>query len=203
MRADVMLAVMRLDLPALQRAAAQPGAVPPVFKGLVRGAASAATAGPVASTKSEWAEALASMSRERQLEAAEELVRTEAANILSLPGGKAVPREKLFKEMGVDSLMAVELRNVLMKRVGSKLPATVVFDHPTSAALAKYLLEKLEVTQSKAKAVRVATAVDEPIAIVGMGCRYPGGVDSPESFWSLLDNGVDAITEVPKERWDA
>ncbi|MDF5733207.1 MAG: polyketide synthase, partial [Rhizonema sp. PD38] len=42
----------------------------------------------------------------------------------------------------------------------------------------------------------------EPIAIIGLGCRFPGGVDSPEAFWQLLRNGVDAITEVPKERWD-
>ena len=46
-------------------------------------------------------------------------------------------------------------------------------------------------------------AQQEPLAVVGMGCRFPGGVDSPEAYWQLLRNGVDAITPVPRERWDA
>ena len=44
--------------------------------------------------------------------------------------------------------------------------------------------------------------MEEPIAIVGMGCRYPGRLTDPESFWRLLDEGIDAVTEVPRERWD-
>ncbi|MGE3272808.1 MAG: beta-ketoacyl synthase N-terminal-like domain-containing protein, partial [Chloroflexota bacterium] len=54
--------------------------------------------------------------------------------------------------------------------------------------------------QSKLDAVQRAR--QEPIAIIGIGCRTPGGVDSPESYWQLLVNGVDAITEVPADRWD-
>ena len=43
----------------------------------------------------------------------------------------------------------------------------------------------------------------EPIAIVGIGCRFPGGSNSPDEFWKMLRNGVDAVTEVPADRWDA
>ena len=44
---------------------------------------------------------------------------------------------------------------------------------------------------------------DEPIAVVGVGCRFPGGGDSPDGYWSLLRDGVDAVTEVPADRWDS
>ena len=48
-----------------------------------------------------------------------------------------------------------------------------------------------------------STTVAEPVAVVGIGCRFPGGVSGPESFWRLLVDGGDAITEVPADRWDA
>src|SRR4051812_32696047 len=64
----------------------------------------------------------------------------------------------------------------------------------------KRALVALERMQEKLDAVTRASR--EPIAIIGMGCRFPGGANDPESFWQLLRNGVDAIREVPPERWD-
>src|SRR5947209_13028213 len=55
--------------------------------------------------------------------------------------------------------------------------------------------------QSRLEALQRARA--EPVAVVGMGLRLPGGVNDPESFWRLLRDGVDAVTEVPADRWDA
>jgi acyl transferase domain-containing protein len=66
-------------------------------------------------------------------------------------------------------------------------------------SLAKRALLALEL-QSKLEAIDRLKA--EPIAIIGVGCRFPGGIHGPESFWQLLRDGVDAITEVPPERWD-
>src|SRR5205823_9093465 len=84
------------------------------------------------------------------------------------------------------------------------LPATLVFDHPTPSAVAKLLRARVEGDERAKPAVaRAAARVDEPLAIVGMSCRYPGGVRSPEELWELVASGTDAISEFPTDRgWD-
>ncbi|MGC4750736.1 beta-ketoacyl synthase N-terminal-like domain-containing protein, partial [Micromonospora sp. DT201] len=89
-----------------------------------------------------------------------------------------------------------------------RLPSTLVFDHPSSSAVTRLLLAEVGVVEPAAAAVvvkprRVLVRVDEPLAIVGMSCRYPGGLDSPEEFWRLLVEGRDAISGLPGDRgWD-
>src|SRR5690606_33039049 len=58
------------------------------------------------------------------------------------------------------------------------------------------------IDELKARVESLENAKSEPIAIIGMGCRFPGGANSPEAFWQLLYNGIDTVTEVPAERWD-
>ncbi|NEP54467.1 MAG: beta-ketoacyl synthase, partial [Moorea sp. SIO3C2] len=60
----------------------------------------------------------------------------------------------------------------------------------------------LAVRKMRSKLEAIERSKTEPLAIIGMGCRFPGGADNPDKFWSLLHDGVDAITEVPKDRWD-
>jgi acyl transferase domain-containing protein/D-arabinose 1-dehydrogenase-like Zn-dependent alcohol dehydrogenase len=135
--------------------------------------------------------------------AALELVRAEAAVVLGHDGAAAVEADRTFKELGFDSPAAVELRNRLRDATGLRLSTTVVFKHPTPAALARHLCEELGERREAGALPATATAHDEPIAIVGIGCRYPGGVRSAEDLWRLVEAGADAISAFPSDRgWD-
>ncbi|MDV3126102.1 SDR family NAD(P)-dependent oxidoreductase [Mycobacterium sp. 21AC1] len=111
-----------------------------------------------------------------------------------------------FFDLGMDSLMAVELRRRIEQGVGSEIPITLVMDHPRLSDVADYLLgEVLGLSEQTAPAAAPAsvmsTRADEPIAVVAVSCRFPGAPD-PEAFWSVLSGGVDAIREVPEDRFD-
>ena len=132
-----------------------------------------------------------------------ELVRAQAAVVLGHGGGELVAPGRAFKELGFDSLAAVELRNRLQAVVGVRLAPTVVFDHPSPVRLAERLLGLLEGEGERVRVARPRVRVEEPVAIVGMACRLPGGVSSPADLWSLLDREGDAIGEFPQDRgWD-
>ncbi|MEO5875534.1 MAG: beta-ketoacyl synthase N-terminal-like domain-containing protein, partial [Streptosporangiaceae bacterium] len=127
----------------------------------------------------------------------EEVVSAAAAGVLGhrSPGG--VRAGATFKDLGFDSLTAVELRNRLSALSGLRLPATLVFDHPTPAAVAAQLGIRLS-GEAPAPATALAVAGSgEPIAIVGMACRYPGGAASAEQLWDLVADGVDAMGDFP------
>ncbi|QLH26183.1 type I polyketide synthase [Streptomyces sp. Rer75] len=133
-----------------------------------------------------------------------EVVRSCVAVVLGFGSLGEVRSGAAFKELGFDSLTAVELRNRLSAATGLRLPATMVFDYPTPHALASYLCTRLsgETAAPHVRAV-TSTATDEPIAIVAMTCRFPGGATSPEGLWDLVASGHEAIGEFPTGRgWD-
>ncbi|MFC7388493.1 acyl carrier protein, partial [Sphaerisporangium rhizosphaerae] len=151
-----------------------------------------------------FADRLAELPAAERQAAVTELVRAQAAAVLGYGAAESVPVDRAFHELGVDSLMAVELRNRLGRAVGLTLPATLVFDHPSVNALTDFVLRRLLGGQADQRRTRRPAAVtDDPIAIVGMACRYPGGVDGPERLWGLLVGGVDAVGGFPGDRgWD-
>ncbi|MDT0616617.1 acyl carrier protein, partial [Streptomyces lancefieldiae] len=130
-------------------------------------------------------------------------VRDGVVTVLGLDADAEVRAEATFKELGVESLTGVELKNHLRSRTGLHVPTSLIYDCPTPLAAAHHLRDKLLGRPQEQAVVRTDTPVDEPIAIVGMGCRFPGGVSSPEGLWDLVASGVDAVSPFPTDRgWD-
>ena len=150
-------------------------------------------------TASPLARRLSSAPREEWDGLVLEEVRSHVAAALGHESAAAVDPDAAFTDLGFDSLAAVELRNRLEQATGVRLPATLVFDRPTPSAVAEWLRSKVEGVERGAPAVaRRAVRDEEPIAIVGMGCRYPGGVASPEELWKLVAAGTRRDLGVPR-----
>ncbi|MBN9733559.1 MULTISPECIES: type I polyketide synthase [unclassified Pseudonocardia] len=179
--------------------------VPAVLRGLVRtgGRRRAGTAGVA---RAGLAERLAGLPADDRGPVLVDLVRTEAATVLGLGGPDGIDARHEFRRIGFDSLTAIELRNRLGTASGLTLPATLIFDYPTPERLAAYLLDELaggDAATVPDGSVTARADADDPIVVVGIGCRFPGGVGSPEQLWDLVAGGTDAITGFPPDReWD-
>jgi len=106
-----------------------------------------------------------------------------------------------FAGFGLDSKDAVGLSGELEDHLGRRLPQTLFYDYPTIRTLALYLAEAGQTVGAIRKASSCRRDEAQAMAIIGMGCRFPGAGD-PEAFWHLLREGKDAIREVPPSRWD-
>ncbi|WP_277681912.1 type I polyketide synthase, partial [Saccharomonospora azurea] len=150
---------------------------------------------------------LAGQPAQRRRKALLDLVRRHTAAVLDYPDAAAVDPAVSFRELGYDSLTSVELRNELAAAVDHRLPTTLLFDHPTPARVADFLDSKLfdgvDGAVDDREPGTVTAGDDDPVVIVGMSCRLPGGVDSPEDLWRVLVEGDDAISALPTDRgWD-
>ncbi|MFG3054237.1 type I polyketide synthase [Kitasatospora sp. NPDC048239] len=133
------------------------------------------------------------------------LVLAHTAAALGHPSPDAVEADRTFKDLGVDSHLSVQIRNALGAECELPLPTTVLFEHPTPTALAHHLHAAVFGTEDGAARFDgpVAAPDDDPIAIVGMACRFPGGVSSPAELWRLIAEGRDGISGFPEDRgWD-
>jgi acyl transferase domain-containing protein/acyl carrier protein len=197
---DAALVPARLDLAAM-RAQFAGGTVPPLYRALIRMPARAAAA----TTGATLVQQLAALSDAERLAALVEIVRGQAAAVLGYPDPAAIEPRRAFSEFGFDSLTAVEMRNRLNNAFGMRLPATLVFDYPSPHDLAVFLGTEIAGTPVPVRPTTTAVAVgdDEPLAIIGMACRLPGGVSSPDDLWRLVADEVDAISDLPTDRgWD-
>ncbi len=196
---EPMLLTALLDTPALT-ALGRLGTLPAVLRGLIHVPAR----GRIAD----------SPLRQRLLDAPAEqreaLIRTEvraiAAAVLGHESADAIDPGTPFTELGFDSLGGVEFRNKVTAATGVRLPSTLVFDYPTTAAVAGFLRTRVDGSapaRPGPASTRTKAGAGEPIAIVGMSCRYPGGVENPDQLWELIAGRVDAITPIPGDRgWD-
>ncbi|MCX4984424.1 non-ribosomal peptide synthetase/type I polyketide synthase [Streptomyces sp. NBC_00572] len=200
-----MLVPARLD-PAALRTDALNGTMSPVLRSLVR-------VPQRRPGESGLRRRLGRMSEEEGSRLLLDLVRTQLAAVIGSDSSDGIDPDQPFKSFGVDSLLAVQLRNRLNSATGLRLPATLVFDHPTPAAVVDFTLalarERAESAAPQPagsvapRTDRTDRADDDPIVIVGMGCRFPGGVDSPEALWQVVAEQRDVISGFPTDRgWD-
>ncbi|PLB34720.1 polyketide synthase [Aspergillus candidus] len=138
---------------------------------------------------------------------ATELERDIAAIWSTVLGHDHIGRDDNFFQIGGDSVRLVRMQADLKKLLGRSVPITVLFQQYTIKSLAGYLMDMdrpipadESIHQPNPKPHHVDS---DDIAVVSMACRLPGGIETPEAFWELLERGGDATTDVPPERWDA
>ncbi|MEU0507477.1 type I polyketide synthase, partial [Nocardia sp. NPDC005998] len=150
-----------------------------------------------------FAQKLAGLSDADRKSALLDLVRSVAAEVLGHASIDAVEPQHAFQQLGFDSLRAIEFRNKLNAATGLQLPATLIFDQPNPQIVADFIDSQLTGTNQDIEVTASRTVGDDPIAVVAMSCRYPGGVASPEDLWRLVVSGIDTTGELPADRgWD-
>ncbi|HVC19686.1 MAG TPA: MupA/Atu3671 family FMN-dependent luciferase-like monooxygenase [Vicinamibacterales bacterium] len=125
---------------------------------------------------------------------------TRIAALAKRPADRIEPQAP-FSSFGLDSVTIVGLSGDLSAFVGRDLPPTLLYDFPSIERLSRRLAG--DAGAGPAEAAARPAGRREPIAIIGIGCRLPGGAHGPDAFWRLLREGADAIGAVPPDRWDA
>src|SRR6202000_3048550 len=200
---EPFMAPARIDLGALRANAV---AVPPMFTDLVTAPTRRRVDDSLAAatSKSALAHRLDGPPEAEQHAVLLDLVRSHIATVLGNTTAEVIDPDKAFQDLGFDSLTAVEMRNRLKTATGLSLSPTLIFDYPTPSGLATYIRNELAgVPQEIKDTPAVRLTGDDQIVIVGMSCRYPGGVNSPADLWEMLTEGRDVLSDFPTDRgWD-
>ncbi|MDT0381516.1 SDR family NAD(P)-dependent oxidoreductase [Streptomyces sp. DSM 42041] len=197
---SALLVPARLDLAALRQQATD-GTVPALFTSLLGATRRVlpAASRPSAPSSPDPSGTVAFSDGRAVLE----LVRTTVATVLGHAAPDRIDDDRAFRDLGFDSLTGLELRNRLSAATGLKLPATTVFDRPTPAALADYLSSRVSAPADGQTPLPTAANDDDPVVVVGMGCRFPGGVRSARDLWEVFSEGRDVVSDFPRNRgWD-
>ncbi|MFG2562905.1 SDR family NAD(P)-dependent oxidoreductase [Streptomyces sp. NPDC048496] len=148
---------------------------------------------------------LAALPKEARYPVLLDLVREKTAELLGSEPRDVDP-DLAYRDIGYNSLAAVELTSSIGTAAGLELPLTLLFDHPTPAAVARHLLSLLGLAPTATESPRdipESAADHEPVAVVGMACRYPGGIASPAGLWDVVIAGHDVVSDFPSDRgWD-
>jgi len=178
---DAHLVLAPLDLRGLSKAFGS--SVPPFWRSLVRTPSQQSKGAP-----GRWAKELAALPVEQRADAVRIAVQAEVARVLSFKSANDVPLDKPLKDLGVDSLLAVELGNALSRRIGGTIPASLVFNHPTPAAIASYLLTVvLGSVEAKAVGSTIAPTTQAEL-------RKDVGADQLFRADAVLDPGIRGIS---------
>jgi NADP-dependent 3-hydroxy acid dehydrogenase YdfG/acyl carrier protein len=136
----------------------------------------------------------------------QEQLKRELAKVLQLSDPLGIDIHQGFFEMGLDSLMALEYKNRLQTILGQEVNISPqdLFDYPNITDLSKYLMKQLGKgdLDATAEVASIEIKENEAIAIVSLDCRFPGGADNPDLFWSNLESGRDGSDFIPEDRWD-
>jgi acyl transferase domain-containing protein/aryl carrier-like protein len=185
------------------------GGIPPLFSEVIRGLNLGVKDDQVLKGKPELVRRIEAAAPGEQRRVLADYLEDQVIKVLRLDSPDSIkPQQGLF-QLGMDSIMAVELKGRIEAGLGRTLPMVMTFNYPTIEALTGYLAEEVLFLEAKGPGVelleefnRFPAGQTEPIAIIGLGCRFPGGANDLESFWQLLHDGVDAVREVPGDRWD-
>ena len=174
------------------------GGLPPMFRGLIHAARRTVEPAAIVEPSADLRQRLAAMSPSEREHELLDIVRSNAAAVLGHDSGDTVGADQDFKELGFDSLGAVEFRNRLKSATGLKLPTTAVLDHPTSMALARYLARALDTHEPSDPGEEVDGRVQQeswPLTayqrdIVAIGARYPDLPVAQVVVYARLDGTV-------------
>lgn len=185
--------VYRIEPPTERRAPRErPASTPP--------AASGATAPP------SFIQRLEAVPTQARIAMMRTTLRVELGQILGMPTD-AIDLARTFRDLGLTSLAGTEFRSAIGRLLGRVYPSSLLFNYPDLDTLATHLTEEFAPSfDGRGNVTQPTSAREEavePLAIVGMALRFPGGIDSKEQLWQLLRDGRDTITEVPSDRWDA
>ncbi len=160
----------------------------------------------------------------RRLEILTRFIRESLNQVLGREIESSCDLRSGFLDLGLNSLRALQLSRILSSALQVSIPVTAIFNYSSVSALAEYInilippplssssreigsstpvrIEGATEKAGFAKEERPGPSSREPVAIIGMGCHFPGGVESPDSFWKALEAGKDAISSIPPDRWD-